>query len=144
MQIRQYLQAVIEEWQGQRPGATLRADISTEAGSAEIIAERTLSQALVNILNNAADASPDDVSLTATWTPAELSLEISDRGPGLNHGVHEQLGKTPVTTKTEGLGVGLYLAHATIQRLGGNLSISNRKQGGTTLHITLPLLTAAS
>jgi len=140
MQIHQYLQAVIEEWQGQCPGATLRTDISAGTGSAEIIAERTLSQALVNILNNAADASPDDVSLTATWTLAELSLEISDRGPGLSHDVHERLGKTPVSTKTEGLGVGLYLAHATIQRLGGNLSISNRKQGGTTLHITLPLL----
>jgi two-component system sensor histidine kinase RegB len=140
MQIRQYLEAVIEEWQGQRPGTTLRADISTEAGSAEIIAERTLSQALVNILNNAADASPDDVSLTATWTLDELNLEISDRGPGLSHNIHEQLGKTPVSTKIEGLGVGLYLAHATIKRLDGKLSINNRKQGGTTLHITLPLL----
>ena len=143
MQIRQYLEAVIKEWQKQRPGAMLRADISAAAGRAEIIAERTLSQALVNILNNAADASPDDVSLTATWTSTELNLKISDRGPGLSHDVHEQLGKTPVTTKTEGLGVGLYLAYATIQRLGGNLSISNRKQGGTILHVTLPLLAAA-
>ena len=140
MQIRQYLEAVIEEWQSQRPGVTLRADISAETDTTEIIAERTLSQALVNILNNAADASPDDVALTATWTPAELSLEISDRGTGMSNDIHRQLGKTPVSTKTEGLGVGLYLAHATIQRLGGNLSISNRKQGGTTLHITLPLL----
>ena len=140
MQIRQYLRTVIEEWQEQRPGVTLRADISAETDTTEIIAERTLSQALVNILNNAADASPDDVALTATWTPAELSLEISDRGTGMSNDIHRQLGKTPVSTKTEGLGVGLYLAHATIQRLGGNLSISNRKQGGTTLHITLPLL----
>ena len=38
------------------------------------------------------------------------------------------------------MGVGLYLAHATVQRLGGTLSISNREQGGTMTRITLPLL----
>ena len=55
--------------------------------------------------------------------------------------IHRQLGKLPVTTKEEGLGVGLYLAHATIQRLGGTLLIENRAGGGTMIIITLPLLT---
>jgi len=132
---------VIAEWQAQRPGANLAADIDTAAPGADIIAERTLTQALINILNNAADASPADISFQACWTSEILNLEVSDRGPGLNADIHEQLGKTPVTTKDEGLGVGLYLAQATIQRLGGKLSINNREAGGTTLHITLPLLT---
>jgi two-component system sensor histidine kinase RegB len=56
--------------------------------------------------------------------------------------VHRQLGKQPVSTKSEGLGVGLYLAHAIIERLGGSLSIRNRSSGGTTLSITLPLLSS--
>jgi two-component system sensor histidine kinase RegB len=92
-------------------------------------------------LNNAADASPDDVSFQADWSNKVLNLEVSDRGPGLSAEIYNQLGKTPVTTKDEGLGVGLFLAQATIQRLGGTLSISNRENSGTTLHITLPLLT---
>ena len=95
---------------------------------------------MINVLDNAADASPEDVTLRGYCTKNTLLLEISDRGPGFSTDIHKQLGKTPVTTKTEGLGVGLYLAHATIQRLGGNLSINKREQGGTTLHITLPLL----
>jgi len=141
MTVNDYLDAVIAEWQAQRPGANLAADIDTAAPGADIIAERTLTQALINILNNAADASPADISFQACWTSEILNLEVSDRGPGLNADIHEQLGKTPVTTKDEGLGVGLYLAQATIQRLGGKLSINNREAGGTTLHITLPLLT---
>ena len=78
--------------------------------------------------------------MKATWTPQELLLEITDRGPGLSSDIQGQLGKIPVTTKGEGLGIGLYLAHATIQRLGGSIEITQREQGGTRLHITLPLL----
>jgi two-component system sensor histidine kinase RegB len=141
MAVKDYLDEVIAEWQGQRPDAIINMTIDSLSAAADILAERTLSQALINILNNAADASPDNISFHARWTSELLNLEVSDRGPGLNADIHEQLGKTPVTTKDEGLGVGLYLAQATIQRLGGKLSINNRKAGGTTLHITLPLLT---
>jgi two-component system sensor histidine kinase RegB len=135
-----YLETVTAEWQAQRPGATLAAAIDTPPSCADIIAERTLTQALINVLDNAADASPDDVTLNGRCSRTTLLLEISDRGPGFSADVHEQLGKEPVTTKTEGLGVGLFLAHATIQRLGGSLSINKREQGGTTIHISLPLL----
>jgi len=141
MQVEEYLDAIISEWQSQHQEATLESDINNAGPASEIIAERTLTQALVNVLNNAADASPDHVTLEANWTTSELTLVVSDRGPGLPEEIHRQLGKLPVTTKEEGLGVGLYLAHATIQRLGGTLLIENRAGGGTMIIITLPLLT---
>jgi len=140
MEVRHYLDAVLEEWRRQYPHASLMAEISTQAPQAMIIAERTLTQALHNVLDNAADASPDDVMLEADWSLDQLALAVSDRGPGLRDDIHEQLGRQPVTTKPEGLGVGLYLAHATIRRLGGDLSVCNRGQGGTTVRITMPLL----
>jgi len=140
MPVGAYLDQVINEWQAQRPDATLESCPGRTSEHSEIIAERTLTQALINVLNNAADASPDDVRLDGSWTGNRLTLEVSDRGPGLSDDLHEQLGKTPVTTKSEGLGVGLMLAHATIQRLGGKLAIRNRNQGGTRVRITLPLL----
>jgi two-component system sensor histidine kinase RegB len=140
MPVGAYLDEVISEWQAQRPDVTLEFCPEQSNESGEIIAERTLTQALINVLNNAADASPEHVKLDGNWTMTTLSLEISDRGPGLSAELHEQLGRTPVTTKTEGLGVGLFLAHATIQRLSGNLVIENRNRGGTRVRITLPLL----
>ncbi len=141
MPVGAYLSQVINEWQSQRPDALLESRPGKTSENSEIIAERTLTQALINVLNNAADASPEAVQLDGSWTRTALSLEISDRGPGLSADLVEQLGKAPVTTKTEGLGVGLYLAHATVQRLGGELSIKRRRRGGTTVHITLPLIT---
>jgi two-component system sensor histidine kinase RegB len=140
MTVRQYLDAVLKEWRQQYPHASLMAHISESAPEAMIIAERTLTQALHNVLSNAADASPEAVTLEADWSQDTLTLTVADRGPGLREDVYEQLGKQPVTTKPEGLGVGLYLAHATIRRLGGNLGVSSRKQGGTQVRITLPLL----
>jgi two-component system sensor histidine kinase RegB len=140
MSVAAYLDEVIREWRIQRPDARLASRIETGPDH-DIIAERSLSQALINVLNNAADASPEDVSIDARWTTTTLSLEISDSGPGLSADIHEQLGRTPVTTKTGGLGVGLFLAHATLQRLGGSLAIENRDQGGTMVRITIPLFT---
>jgi two-component system sensor histidine kinase RegB len=145
MPVRDYLAEVVSEWQRQRPDAgLLLTDIDQSAPASDIIAEVTLTQALVNVLNNAADASPEAVTLSATWTSVLLTLAISDRGPGLSEDMLNRLGKTPVTTKADGMGVGLFLARATINRLDGNLSVNNRAQVGTTVTITLPLLAADS
>ena len=141
MQVRQYLDETVASWQQRRPATRLQVRIDADLPPADILAEHTLSQALFNILDNAADASPDDVSLEAEWEAGELTLKISDRGPGLSEEVRQRLGQTPVSTKPEGLGVGLYLAHATITRLGGSCTISDRAGGGTVWNITLPLLT---
>ena len=140
MAVGKYLDEVIAQWHAQRQAATLESDIDGSGPAGEIIAERTLTQALVNVLNNAADASPDHVTLNAHWSTTELRLVISDRGPGLSKEVLGQIGKTPVSTKTGGLGVGLYLAHSTIQRLGGTLHIETLTGPGTRIVITLPLL----
>jgi two-component system sensor histidine kinase RegB len=140
MPVADYVRHVVTEWQTQRPGIALDIRIEPQAPDGELIAERTLTQALINILNNAADVSPDDIRLVAAWTESRLTLEIADRGPGLHEGVSGQLGRQPVTTKDEGMGVGFYLARATIQRLGGELSIRDSVSGGTISRIILPLL----
>ena len=141
LSVPQYLEEVIGEWQLQCPEASLDYHADKQAPDAEILAERTLTQALINILNNAADASPADVGLQSAWSGTELLLEIADRGAGIDTAIRGQLGKTPVSTKNGGLGVGLYLAHATLQRLGGTVTVRNREGGGTLTRITLPLLT---
>ena len=141
MPVGDYLQEVIREWQSRRPEASLDYHTGAQTPGTHILSERTLTQSLINILNNAADASPDDVWLRSGWSGTELLLEIGDRGTGIDTAIQGQLGKTPVSTKNGGLGVGLYLAHATLQRLGGTVTVHNRDGGGTLTRITLPLLT---
>ena len=65
-------------------------------------------------------------------------IDIRDHGPGVTLSIADQLGDTFVSTKTKGLGIGLFLTHATINRFGGGVSLYNHPEGGTLTEVTLP------
>lgn len=96
-------------------------------------------QALLNLLNNAADASGGGIEVVTDWNDRELKVRILDHGPGVAPHVRASLGQEFTTTKPGGLGLGLFLTHATIDRLGGQVVIYDRKGGGTDVRVTLPL-----
>ena len=141
MPLENYLQELLRDWKSMRLGAQVRHRFDGPRPSPEIVAEQTLSQAIVNILNNAADASPDNIEVNARWDEAELVLEICDRGAGLTPDAEQAAGQPFFTTKTpgQGLGLGLFLAHATLNRFGGNVRLYNREGGGVCTRLTLPL-----
>ena len=101
--------------------------------------EQTLEHALQNVLNNAADASPLEVSVQATWTRDELVLEVCDRGGGLAPELRDRLGTAGLSTKQDGMGLGLFLGFHTLQRFGGEAQLSGRDGGGTCCRVRLPL-----
>lgn len=139
-----YLDEVLSQWRSQRPEATLEFDAQGVEPAPYIIAERTLTHALINILNNAAEVSSKYVGFRARWSANRLTLDISDHGPGIREDLFAVLGKHPVSTKAQGLGVGLFLAQATIDRMDGKIEILSRQQTetGTRMRIQLPLIPA--
>ncbi len=141
--VEDYLAQVIAQWRAQRPGVHFTQQFEHEQTAAHMLADQALTQALVNVLNNAADASPDAVSLTAQWDSTTLEIQIKDRGDGLSQMASNRIGKEPYSSKQQehetGLGLGLFLAHASIERLGGDITLFNRKQGGVCTRIILPL-----
>lgn len=145
VRIADYLDELVDDWLDLRPQVGLEFNIQdNQRPYLEIFAEQTLSQALVNILNNAADASPDHIELTADWTDTLLTLNIRDHGPGLHPEVVASAGLNALqSTKEQGMGVGLLLAHATINRLGGTVKLFNPKGGGACVQVELPLLSKA-
>jgi len=104
-----------------------------------IVFDATLHQAIVNLLNNAADASPEKIELEASWAGNNLSLEVRDHGEGLSQTVMDELGNPFFTTKRDGHGLGFYLAQSVVRRLGGEISFGNHDRGGAFVHIELPL-----
>jgi len=107
-----------------------------------IESDDTLSQALLSILNNAADASPDSVELRAARRNGGVFvLQVLDRGPGLAPQLRQRLGKGPVTTKApgRGSGAGLLIAQAVIGRFRGTVQMLDRTGGGTCVQIELPM-----
>ncbi|MCI0654382.1 MAG: ATP-binding protein [Methylococcaceae bacterium] len=142
MTVGAYVRDVVRQWQKQQPGVPLKFQANGDEPTPSLVADRTLTHALINILNNAAEVSPEYVEFIAHWNASALILNILDRGPGINPELIENAGNRPFSTKDTGLGVGLFLAKATITRLGGTLRFSKRPEGGTSIRITLPLLPA--
>jgi two-component system sensor histidine kinase RegB len=140
MPLTNYLEETVDSWRKQRLNAELEYEKVGPLPPPCILAEDTLTHALVNILNNAADVSPRGIKLRARWSFERATLEILDQGPGIAPTLSQRLGKAPITTKEHGLGVGLFLAFATIERLGGRIEMLPRVEGGTCTRIELPLL----
>ncbi len=137
----EYLHDLLDEWQDTRAGVQVKIDLQGPLPGAHIIADRTLSQAILNVLNNAADASSETIEVIANWDEAQLTLEVIDQGGGLSPAVAARLGEPFVTTKApgKGLGLGLYLARSTLDRLGGSIQLNNRENEGLSARITVPL-----
>lgn len=140
MPLTAYLEQTVEGWRHQSPGTRLDYQSAGPVPAPGILAELTLTHALINILNNAAEVSPAGIELEARWDRERATLRIMDHGPGIAPAVAERLGKAPVSTKEQGLGVGLFLAFATIERLGGHMDMAARPGGGTCTTIILPLV----
>ena len=139
-EIRTLLQAIVRECEQLHAGLRVETAFNPPAREVIIVADRTLRQSLLNLLNNAADVSPASVKLLARWGDDMLSLEILDQGPGIAREVQAQLGRDVVTSRPgRGLGLGVYLAHNTVERLGGRVDFETRSGGGTRVRIELPL-----
>lgn len=142
--VRTFIEQVIALWKSQRIATDLQTSLQDKNPQASILNERTLQQSIINLLNNAADASPDSLHLIATWNTDELSLEILDRGPGLHPENTRAIGQQQQSNKEHGMGLGLFLTHATIQRLGGQIDLFDRQGGGTCTQLRLPLISGVT
>jgi len=133
-----YMREVSTQWQMMRPRAEMRLSQDTEGQAPELVADITLTQALYNLLNNAADASHKGMMLSFGWDKDSLWLEIGDQGPGFPHYILDHSGQPEISTKTSGSGLGLFLCRAVLERLGGKLELSNPVDGGACARVTLP------
>jgi two-component system, sensor histidine kinase RegB len=137
MLLADFLRQIVGDWQKLRPEVALNCEIPEGLPEVHIIAEYSLGQAIINILNNAADSCPSAINFSATWSASQLMLEIRDYGAGFPDAVLSNIHAPGNSTKPEGMGMGLYLTNTIISRLGGRLSLSNA--GGAVVHMELPL-----
>ena len=132
-----WLAALVTHWQVTRPDVHLTT--SLPSSQRDFTPVEGLEQAILNVLNNAADASPADVELSVTMEDSGLWIDIADRGPGFTAAQKAQAGRVLFSDKPgQGWGMGLVLTHATLERAGGALTLAEREGGGTLVRIHLP------
>jgi two-component system sensor kinase FixL len=115
-----------------------------------VIADRVqIQQVLINLMRNAMEAMRDSKVklLTVSTRQAEdgrLQVEVADTGPGIADDIAPQLFQPFVTSKPNGMGVGLSISRRIIESHGGELVVRRNEAGGATFTFTLPLLTEAA
>jgi len=133
------LDKLLHKWSLARPEVKLETHISEPVLDLEIRHDQSLQHALMNFLNNAADASPEFVSLGIESSEASVLITIEDHGPGIPAEIADSLGKTYVSRKQGGLGLGVLLSQASIERLGGEVTLTGMPGSGTRLEIQFPV-----
>jgi signal transduction histidine kinase len=115
-------------------------------GLPAILGDRVqLQQVILNLILNGVEAMSDIVDrprslqiATRALASGEVSMTVSDSGVGIDPTVFERLFDAFFTTKAEGMGMGLSVSRAIVQRHGGQLWASTNQGPGTTFHVALP------
>jgi two-component system sensor histidine kinase RegB len=104
---------------------------------------RAISEAIRGVLKNAQDVSPAGaaVTLMVRRRDGAIDFTVGDRGPGIPAAVLDRVGEPFFTTKPigQGMGLGLFLARAVVERIGGSLRLDSRVGLGTTAVVRVPL-----
>jgi two-component system sensor histidine kinase RegB len=133
-----FLDDVVAAWQPMH--ADVRLDYRCEGlEGAAVVTGVSLRQAIWNLLDNAAEVSPQGISLLATRGDEELIVTVSDQGPGFPDSQLATVGRIYQSSKGAGHGLGLFLATNVARRLGGRLEAANRPGGGAEVKLLLPL-----
>jgi two-component system, sensor histidine kinase RegB len=136
-----FLQSSINRWRDTRPATSLEVNLQGTQPVSRLFADRTLTQALQNLLDNAADASPEKIKLDALWDADALNITIRDFGSGLNHDTAAKIGTPFFTSKPDkGMGLGVYLTRIILERFDGTLTLNNHADGGVVTTVMLPLI----
>jgi two-component system sensor histidine kinase RegB len=138
----EFTRQTLERWAVRRPGVIYSFNSSGPGPVIEF--DLTMAQALENLLNNAADTGSDRVEVAAQWDQREVRISVRDWGPGIAPELLEKIGKPIIHADKSGLGIGLMLSQATVERYGGRIELHNVNGGGTLATLTLPLARSTS
>jgi len=139
--IKTFCDSIINRWQLMRPNVNFTIAFQ-DITQSTIAHDPRLDQAIINLLNNAADASPEQVELKIHCEQGQLVWNIIDSGKGISNQIGIKLGKIMLSTKEQGLGIGLLLAHAAIKHYGGSVKYIPAPTSGTITELRLPLVSS--
>ncbi|MCW2268005.1 Sensor histidine kinase RegB [compost metagenome] len=133
-----WLDEALNRWHLMRPEASYRFQRLGQGSVPRLAPPPDLTQALLNLLNNAADACPDELEVRLDWDAQDMVISIRDHGPGVPVAIAESIGKPFFTTKGKGFGLGLFLSKASVTRAGGSVKLYSHEEGGTLTELRLP------
>jgi PAS domain S-box len=102
-----------------------------------------IQQVFINLISNAIEAMEDTRTLplvrvrAAVTDQNEMLIQVIDNGPGVDD--PERIFDTFVTTKEQGMGIGLAVSRSIVEAHGGRLWAENNPDGGASFNVALPV-----
>lgn len=122
---------------------SVRVRFQLDANADLVLADKVqIQQVILNLIRNAVDAMTDAprrqlLISSAAADDNMVRLSTADSGSGIAPELHEQLFQPFITTKQQGMGVGLSISKTIIEAHGGSIWIEPNPGGGTIVHFTL-------
>lgn len=116
------------------------------------VSEQRLLQVLTNLLSNAIKFSPADEQVEVSlerMAPDRVRISVRDHGPGIADEFRERIferfaqADASSTRSHPGTGLGLYIARSMVEKMGGSIGFTTRRDAGTTFYFELPLVSPA-
>ena len=135
-----YIKELVMQWQVSHTSEGFQQQWNGKGVVPKIVSDVSLSHAIINILDNAAQASNEEVVLAVNWDNQYLHITVRDDGPGMSGELLEKLGVSVQPSTQAGLGLGTYIAKASVERLGGFIEWkNNNKEQGLDVLIRVPI-----
>lgn len=135
----EFLSKLLDNWRSLFPEVQVRLTLDENVKGTALKNTLSLTHALMNLLNNARAVS-DVLDIDVSREGLRLLISLRDYGPGLSRELLEQVGHSPLSSGGNGLGLGLFLTHATLERIGGSIALDNHPGGGSMTRVFIPLL----
>lgn len=130
---------MIEDMIAPLRGSDVEIVVSSSEGAEPIFLRNpAITYGLGNLIENAVDFAESKVNVDARWTQAQVSIAVSDDGPGFEQYIFARLGDPFVTSRPgygaedtdpgrhEGMGLGFFIAKTLLERSGATVLLSNR------------------
>ena len=127
----------------------VRLETDLKASPSIVTGDRVhLQQVLLNLVLNGLDAMIDTptaerrLNVATSTIKGQIAVAVRDKGAGIAPGAIGEMFEPFVTTKTEGMGMGLSIARSIIEAHRGKIHAENNPDKGATVRFTIPITSA--
>jgi two-component system sensor histidine kinase RegB len=136
--VAEWLQVCLNAWQALHPQANINCTGSEATATCQLPQDLLLERAFASLLDNAVKAQAQHINIHTRCTPGQLQIEVRDDGLGISPEALTYFESGQPYPSEKGLGIGLLLVRGTLERRGGQLTLSALPHGGSCACISLP------